>query len=296
MSNHDQFTVAANPRDCSGTLVTRGAFSLLELCVAVAIVMLVASIGLSLSQSMLIRAKSFQCLNNLRNLGMGVITFPMENHGCMLPVQVEGTFNATSWNNGTQWDEWLGEQIDMPPRSDGADAAATNTFPSIQCPFDRAPKFTDGLPMPVQRRSYSYNWGHPFTTQGGAMAWDWSWLNRRARPDQLKDRDAVTGLEGPFVAANTIILSDYVRAGEIGVATPGKCWGFGGGSWYNSTDWGTWNPLHLYPPSPSNPYSMTAHARGGKSAVYYDGHASLFDKNDTNRYYDDLYYVREYGR
>jgi prepilin-type N-terminal cleavage/methylation domain-containing protein/prepilin-type processing-associated H-X9-DG protein len=86
------------------------AFTLMELLVVIAIIGILAALLLPTFASSIHRARQIQCLNNVRQLGLGLQEFIGENHKYPLYADAKFTTNGIPYDFNT-WIETLGNQL-----------------------------------------------------------------------------------------------------------------------------------------------------------------------------------------
>ncbi len=134
----------------------RRGFTLIELLVVIAIIAILAAMLLPALASAKARAQRIQCMNGMRQLGVGMNIFTTDNNDSYPPA---------GWANGTYqlaWDSWINKyiggqaaQADLQVGVMFADAA-----PKIElCPADRFPKvdWMGGTSPYLAMRSYAMN-------------------------------------------------------------------------------------------------------------------------------------------
>jgi prepilin-type N-terminal cleavage/methylation domain-containing protein/prepilin-type processing-associated H-X9-DG protein len=109
-SHNDEITPAQRPRSCDGKCRSRGCnrqfdaarcgFTLIELLVVIAIIAVLIALLLPAVQSAREAARRIQCVNNLKQLGLGIHNYESSNG--VLPPQMVLTFNsagAVAWKS-----------------------------------------------------------------------------------------------------------------------------------------------------------------------------------------------------
>jgi len=79
------------------------AFTLIEMLVVIAILAILATLIIPSINKSIARAQSIRCLSNLRNLGVGMMTYSVENRGRLpamrAPVASGGGWSGPYWTN-----------------------------------------------------------------------------------------------------------------------------------------------------------------------------------------------------
>jgi prepilin-type N-terminal cleavage/methylation domain-containing protein len=147
----------------------KSGFTLIELLVVIAIIAILAAMLLPALAGAKARAQRIQCMNQMRQLGLGITLFTGDNNDMFPPAGVQGAFQVS-------WDCWINNYIGGNASQDNmatgvfvtaddpasmAEAAALGfaVAPKIlTCPADRFPKvdWMNGLPQ-FAGRSYAMN-------------------------------------------------------------------------------------------------------------------------------------------
>jgi prepilin-type N-terminal cleavage/methylation domain-containing protein/prepilin-type processing-associated H-X9-DG protein len=144
-------------KSCTGHEVnaptTAAAFTLIELLVVIAIIAILAAIILPVLASARLRAQRAQCMNNMKQVGAGILLFAGD-HGDTFPFSgcERGTSYQISWDSLVY--SYIGGGNGQNPNSmdkgayvnDPDDAAITGIAPGLDkilaCPFDNFPKIS----------------------------------------------------------------------------------------------------------------------------------------------------------
>jgi prepilin-type N-terminal cleavage/methylation domain-containing protein/prepilin-type processing-associated H-X9-DG protein len=134
----------------------RRGFTLIELLVVIAIIAILAAMLLPALASAKARAQRMQCLNGMRQLGLGLNIFTTDNNDAYPPA---GWANA---NFQLSWDSWINKYIGG--HSSDADLQVGVLFAGdapkvLQCPADQFPKvdWMGGSTPYLAMRSYAMN-------------------------------------------------------------------------------------------------------------------------------------------
>jgi prepilin-type N-terminal cleavage/methylation domain-containing protein/prepilin-type processing-associated H-X9-DG protein len=151
----------------------RRAFTLIELLVVIAIVGLLAALLLPVLNKAKLKAKQAQCMNNLRQLGLGMKMYVDDNHNTF-----PGISSRMYGYHPEDWIYWRTNTALYPPfeKSPILTELPITTRPSLRCPLDlsdvdrlNSTQFSDGYGPYLF--SYSFN-GYGLDSDGvnGGMA------------------------------------------------------------------------------------------------------------------------------
>jgi prepilin-type N-terminal cleavage/methylation domain-containing protein len=145
----------------AGRKIHSKGFTLIELLVVIAIIALLAAMLLPMLSRAKSAAQKTQCINNMKQLGLGINTFA-DDHAqtyCAAALEDEGQDvdgGPLSWD--TWIDRYLGGNRDMSQLSTGGGSADIGVAPkSLRCPADIGlnKAWGAGADDTFQRRSYS---------------------------------------------------------------------------------------------------------------------------------------------
>jgi prepilin-type N-terminal cleavage/methylation domain-containing protein len=197
-------------------------FTLFELLMCVAIIAILVSFLTSGFRTMRYSASNILCQNNIRQMGLGTLSWSHDNRG-MYPPPIFPHYGATFGLD--TFDVVIARQLEL---SEGSMRKI------IRCPFDKEPEWRwyPGGPT-VPRRSYS-----TVLPLVGSMASGWyaSYVDPRItkpyRPSSAWNPYNPGQLNG-----DVIVLGDFVNRNRRKGADVNASLGFGGGSLQQSVDW-----------------------------------------------------------
>jgi prepilin-type N-terminal cleavage/methylation domain-containing protein/prepilin-type processing-associated H-X9-DG protein len=139
----------------------RSGFTLIELLVVIAIIAILAAMLLPALASAKAKAKRIQCMSGMKQLGLGMALFPVDNNDMYPPAGwANGAANAPQFQ--ISWDSWINSYI-------GGHASPANMQVGYQlvgdapkvlvCPLDTFPKVSwmGGTDPYFAMRSYAMN-------------------------------------------------------------------------------------------------------------------------------------------
>lgn len=138
----------------------RHAFTLVELLVVIAILAVLFALAFPVFGSSTSKARSSECLSNLRQLGVGIQLFVSDNHGYLPPAKdINGEFGPAEFHWNTMISDYLGHR----------DAGNTTKFTeALLCP--------DWPNDPNYRPTATWVWGYgmnfsPLRNKSGTDNW-----------------------------------------------------------------------------------------------------------------------------
>ena len=135
----------------SGARTTRGGFTLVELLVVIAIIGILVALLLPAVQAAREAARRIQCLNNVKQIGLGILNYESA-HGSYPPGGIRNGYGCSWWVRTLPYieEDTIYRQLDVSGSGSGwlgyhthnADILRDKFFPYMYCPSSDVPMFT----------------------------------------------------------------------------------------------------------------------------------------------------------
>jgi prepilin-type N-terminal cleavage/methylation domain-containing protein/prepilin-type processing-associated H-X9-DG protein len=278
-------------------------FTLIELLVVIAIIAILAAMLLPALASAKARAQRLQCMNQIRQLGLGITLFTVDNGDMFPPAGLGRQDNA--WQ--VSWDCWvnnyIGGQATQQEMSLGVFVTAEDPESALEassfgfavapkvltCPADRFPKVS-WMNEPLKFATKTYEMNSAGTTYGTQVQVDDSfrsyplpdltranahgvgiyWTDRGATPD-WNARGYKTGVVPD--AAGTILLAENASS-QSAAGNIWPCISCGP----QTSDGGAWGNLYQTDlKAPQSPASLSGPNSYSEGLLLYKAHRSRFN-------------------
>ena len=221
----------------------RSAFTLIELLVVIAIIAILAAMLLPALAAAKARAKKTSCLNNLRQIAVGMTIYAGDNMDFVLPARNSNGANLPTYDPGPYVQCALNLPAAEGSKELGLSVMQTNSISIWACP-----SLASG--MPVYAAVYQ-QWSITYQYFGGIAYWynpDYLWPGNGIKgysPVKLGSSKPVWVLAADGVAYNATENSGWGSPGNIPHQRPNQQFPDGGNQVYcdGSANWVKWENL-----------------------------------------------------
>jgi prepilin-type N-terminal cleavage/methylation domain-containing protein/prepilin-type processing-associated H-X9-DG protein len=158
-------------------------FTLMELLIVIAVVAVLAGVGIPLARSVLGKSRQAACVNNLRSLGVGLESY-LQDHQQVLPILAVGRSSKTD-------DTPVLETV-LLPYIESPDA--------FKCPQDS---------VEYERSGSSYLWN---STQSGLRITELAFFGIQDRPDKIP---LITDKESWHPGGTNFLYADQTSSNQV---------------------------------------------------------------------------------
>lgn len=182
----------------------QNAFTLIELLICIGIVAVLAGLLFPSVKQMLARGKSVKCVSNLRQIGIGMISYASEHDGLFPHAYNELIGDTTTWMVKTA--PYLG----MPDNAMGLSplprAAGVFVCPEWQMKPDRKVSYGMNPFIDPDQSYYSWNYRRGKVSQSGTFL-----VVEIAENKELGPQDGIVARRHPDTSANYLFVDGHVE-------------------------------------------------------------------------------------
>lgn len=270
---------------------SRTAFSLTELLVVIAVIVVVAGLVTAAARTMRDSARSVNCLANLRQFGMGEMAYAQDNRGLLVPsksdyrVYPPATPGGGTLVNSLSWMEQLFNY--MPQTDNRKDSKVIYVCPQAKYNGYQAQQWpsTYGANLAVHGMNYDFRGGNPAPGYGDRQIWPKIMVSSVKRPSEIisimdsSENDSGTCTEQLTHTNASEIVSDAWRADK---QADGKN---GVNAWFvnNNRDMndGQIDGNGTYNSNGAAYFPRWRHQKNRGGMLFFDGHAASLDRTQT---------------
>ncbi len=270
--------------------IARRGFTLVELLVVIGIIALLIAILMPALATARQQAKSVTSLSNLRQLGIGLVQYRVENKGCYPVASYASLPDRARFRWGDAIYPYMkNTEVYMSPQLDEAERARMNK-PFNHTTTNTSPTATAYLPTTVFYGGYGYNWQYLgngrttvaqpaiFVAREGVQIRATAQTVAIADTDGSKDGTAAYTSEGVYVVDPPLMSVDMgskgARNAPAMVASSGGDYSYRGGAGGDLVAGTPGDPLRRATPAERN--------RGHVNVLFCDGHAQPMKRKDLD--------------